>query len=57
LPVDGASAQDRAISADLGRDYAVEVEIVYEPLASSFWSGGHPLGGQVFGSWSLLSYG
>ncbi len=57
VPVDGATKQDRAVAADLGRDYAVEVEIVYGRIGSSFWDGAHPLGAQVFGSWALLSYG
>lgn len=57
VPVNGAAAQDRAIAGDLGRDYAVEVEIVYGRIGSPFWSTAHPLGAQVFGSWALLSYG
>ena len=54
--VSGAAQQDKFIAAHVDDDYAIVVSIVYARESSGFWSGEHPLGVQVFGSWSLLSY-
>jgi hypothetical protein len=51
------SQQDNYISGEVPSDYAVAVTIVYAPRGSAFWDGAHPLGVQVFTSWSLLADG
>jgi len=52
-----AAQEDTAVSGLVTEDDAVTVVIVTGPARSDLWSGAHPLGLQIFSSFSLLNYG